>query len=968
MPSAPPTCELRLFRCADTAWAQVVRPWLAAVPGRLARRYVVVPTRGQSHALKQRCLTEGVPLFGVEFLSPGLARQKWLALAQPATPALGRELLLLGLRIILTRRLARLEGATPPPPELGLLSSLQSDAKRALDHFDELLQAGFDGGQFSLPLLRDLFGELSAWVRATGYEFARVQGERAALAPVPPAAPRAGDALLIYGLSAEAWGEFFHVAALARRCGDLTVVLPEPVLRGRGLDEQWVKLWEDFLGVEAASLAEEEAAPSCAAVGQILTGEAPPAGPLPCEILVGRTHADEMALVAEKIESLLAGGAGNIAVVFPGPEAGHRRLAALLAARGVACADLLETPGAPPIETRVQRALLAFYERGGRLEEFLALWTLLRTLDWVEAPLGAARAVCEQLFDECQAHLLAACAPRLAAGAHPDWRAVHKLTVRLLPAWPVELTLTDALARFDRLCAGFLLARPAGWDALAVFAERETRLLPLPLVTGTLAAFLPAASPAMEAGKGVFARVTFTTRRRAGGTAWSHAIFTAANAGAWPVRRESGPWLPDEQRVALNEASRFTLGLFTSDDLAELERDAYAAITRDTREGVVFSAARFDEEEPELKLAPNVWVERLLFWQHGTDPGWSLERTWEAMSTGAIRAFTPSVVVPEELERWRGVWAARRDPGRPFDACFYCADPPLRPERIAAGLIERGLRDPVELWYGALLGVRAVDWRPFTRAPRKALGLFAHRLLAGALRGEAADGDFHHLPPPEECRTRLDTALAAWRGNRPGDRYWDSFHAELAHVTRALLDRVLALEGGRFAVTEWTLPRTVMLPAGGGRVAMRGRMDLALTDLPRWDGCVVNIVDFKTGATRPLSVGRMAAQGEGLQLGVYLAAARELGAVDGRVWMLKPEAGGESFVAMEDLTPALALLARLWEHLSTGRYGQLTVDRTDYTHGFELPLACAPIRHAVLAGKYAATFGAPLASEEAKDE
>ena len=308
MPSAPPTCELHLFRHADTAWTQVVRPWLAAKSGRLARRYVVVPTRGQSHALKQRCLAEDVALLGVEFLSPGLARQKWLALAPPAQPALGHELLLFGLRTILSRRLERLADAAPPPPELGLLKSLQSDVERVLGNFDELLQAGFNHEHFGRPLLRDLFGELTTWARETGYDLVQLQSERGALTPVPPEAPRAGSALLVYGLSAEAWGDFFPVAALARRCGDLTVMLPEPALRGRGLDEQWVKLWEDFLGVEAASLAEEEARPSCAPVGQVLTGEAPPAAPLPCELLVGRTHADEMALVAARIESLLTAG------------------------------------------------------------------------------------------------------------------------------------------------------------------------------------------------------------------------------------------------------------------------------------------------------------------------------------------------------------------------------------------------------------------------------------------------------------------------------------------------------------------------------------------------------------------------------------------------------------------------------------------------------------------------------------
>ena len=946
----------------------MLRPWLTAVPGRLARRYVVVPTRGQAHALKQRCLTEGVPLFGVEFLSPGLARQKWLALVRPAMPDLRRELLLLGARIILARRLAAQRDAAPPPPEFGFLKSLQSDAGRALDHFEDLLQAGFNHEHFGEPLLRDLFGELTGWVRATGYELAQIQDQRAALTPVPPEAPRAGDALLIYGLSAETWGEFFQVAALARRCGDLTVVLPEPALRGRGLDEHWVKLWEDFLGVESTLLDEEDAAPSCAPVGQALTGEAPPSSPLPCEFLVGRTPADEMTLVADRIQALLAAGAANIAVVFPGPEADHRRLAALLGARGVAFADLLETPGTPPLEVRVQQALLRFHERGGRLEEFLELWTLLRALGWVQAPLGAARAVCAHLFEDCQSHLLADGAAALAACRQAHAGAVRRLAELLLPAWPPELTVGDALAEFARVCADFRLARPAGWDALVAFADAEKRLLPRTLVTGALAAFLPAASPAAAAGRGGFARVTFTTRRRATGVAWSHVVFTGANAGVWPVRRETGPWLPDERRLVLNEASRFSLGLLTSEDRAQLERDAYAAITRDTHEGVVFSAALFDEEEPELKRMPNIWLERMLFWQqHGTQPGWSVERTWESLAAGAAPDSAPAAVA-EELQRWRSVWVARRDPAQPFDEYFYCADPALRPAALAAKLIERGLLDPVEFWYDAVLGVKAVDWQPFARAARKDLGLSAHQLLAEALRGEVEAGDFRRLPPPEECRARLEAALAAWRRRRPSDRYWDSFQAELAHVTRVLLDKVLALAGGRFSVVEWRLPRGTTLRAGSCRVGVHGRMDVALTDRPGWEGSVVNIVDFKTGEVRPLSPERMARRGEGLQLGVYLAAARELGAAEGRVWMLKPEPGGESFLTMADLTPALTLLDRLGTHLATGKYGQLTADRTDYTHGFDAPLACAPIKQAVLAEKYAATFGPPPAPGEGEHE
>ena len=89
---------LHLARHAETAWSAVIRPWLQAGAGRLDAAHVIVPTRGQAHALKQRCLREGVALLGVEFLTPGLARHKWRPPALAKRPTIGRELLLLGLR------------------------------------------------------------------------------------------------------------------------------------------------------------------------------------------------------------------------------------------------------------------------------------------------------------------------------------------------------------------------------------------------------------------------------------------------------------------------------------------------------------------------------------------------------------------------------------------------------------------------------------------------------------------------------------------------------------------------------------------------------------------------------------------------------------------------------------------------------------------------------------------------------
>ena len=85
--NAQPGVDLFLSRFAESEWRGVVRPWLEEGSGRLERALVVAPTRGHTHALKRRCLSEGVPLLGVEFLTPGLARKK-----RSAGAGLGRGL------------------------------------------------------------------------------------------------------------------------------------------------------------------------------------------------------------------------------------------------------------------------------------------------------------------------------------------------------------------------------------------------------------------------------------------------------------------------------------------------------------------------------------------------------------------------------------------------------------------------------------------------------------------------------------------------------------------------------------------------------------------------------------------------------------------------------------------------------------------------------------------------------------
>jgi hypothetical protein len=189
---------------------------------------------------------------------------------------------------------------------------------------------------------------------------------------------------------------------------------------------------------------------------------------------------------------------------------------------------------------------------------------------------------------------------------------------------------------------------------------------------------------------------------------------------------------------------------------------------------------------------------------------------------------------------------------------------------------------------------------------------------------------------------------------------------DVSRASGQLLRRLYALPASRFAAIEAPLPEGATIPVGGGRtVPVGGRMDIVLSDKPSWKGAQVQIVDFKTGGDSGLSASRMASTGASLQLGVYLEAARSLGAL-GSVWMLKPEARPTA-IGTDLLEKACAKLGIIGAHLETGIYGARTADRTEFSHPFEWPLACAPIAAAILEAKFEATFG-PRAEADAESE
>ena len=941
-----PGAELLLSRFADGDWRGIIRPWLESGHGRLERSIVVAPSRGQTQSLKQRCADEGLALLGVEFLTPGLARKK-----RGAPAGLSRSLQLLVLRTLIERRISALDAGDSA---CGLWKSLASDLESALSEFEDLLRAEFGPEHFARAELRELFGSLMQWLGAHGMRLGPLLDREALRGDPEAAAEPLADRLLILAGGPEGWPDFLGLLCLAQRCPSVCVVVAEPEFSGRGAGgEEWVGVWEKALGVEAGVVDAPDPEVTCSGVAELWMGGEGSADS--AEVRVGRFRIEEMGLLADQVVLLLESGSDNVAILFPKAGAGQARLARLLEERGVPFADLIGVVGTPPVDTRIQRALADFYERGCRLEELLAIWPLLGSTSLTQLAPGKARAACQKLFDDVQSHAVEPHADRLAASDDAEAREVGRVAKLLLPAWPASLPPSEALERFGAAVKRLGLAEPEGWSTLRDFAGRVSEPMSSGALLEAIRAFLPERGPLTGgAPRNGFARVTLTTCRRAAGVSWSDIILAESNAGVWPERREPSCWLGDDARRELCAShGRLQVALPTSDDRAAQEKRLYCSIARDTRRQVIFTASVFGEDEPELKQGPNVWLERIM-WAKGLFPAGS-------DGAGAFERLARRLPEPPALSLspagWGAIWDTRRDPGAPFDD-YFLSDPggASTPSRLSASQIERAIKDPATLWFDAVLGVRRVEWRPFSRARNKAVGTSVHRVLAASLRGVPAEGSFSILQDFPETKARLAAELARLRAAWPKDRYWDSFHRDVSQAAIELLGRVYELPRAAYGAVEVSLPAGATVPVSEtGTIRVSGRMDLVLSDQPGWEGSQIEIVDFKTGGDAKLSAARMESSGASLQLGVYLEAARSVGA-SGGVWMLKADQR-PTRIGMDALGRATAKLRMIGVHLSRGIYGARTADRDEYTHVFEWPVACSPVPSAVLESKFVVTFG-----------
>ncbi|MEZ5275650.1 MAG: PD-(D/E)XK nuclease family protein [Opitutaceae bacterium] len=953
-----PTAKRQLWLTQDweAAWADVVRPWLSRAGG-VFPGYVVVPTRGQARALRLRMAGDGIVSVGIRFVTPGLIGRLPVAAGKAQAVVPGRVVLEFGLKASVEACLERSPGDTE---EEGLSQSLLSRPSGGIDDWEDLLRAGLTEDVFPHPFVRKVFRELRRWLGRQG------------LTP-PCSDPVIGDGAedegagirasraLIYGFSAENWKDWPDLARLSAGIAELTAVVPFPSFEGKPLEEDWVALMERIVGSEGLSLPEQEDRPAgdlARAWALNRSGEEDSAVFERTTVLIGTDPLAEVGLIFNQLVSWLAVPGARIAVVFPSVSPLVMDLAEKLAGAGIRFCDEIGTTGSPSGDTGLLRAVLAYQRGGCRLED---LWVVARRLHshgHLELRASESRNWIERVFDGAQSHRVE---DAIRVPEAMETRGGEEMVnlAGSLGIWPERLSVARAVQLLDELAARWGMDGPEKVSGVRELIAKGDLLYPRDAVIDLLSGSLPERAPREGFVRDDFAPVVLTTRKRAMAQVWTHVIFAASNAEAWPAPLEETFWLSDSARREINRRGLTPVLLPLVEDASILERLGCLDICNNAGEAVAFSACLRVNDGSEADRSPHPWLERILLRRSRMNGGPEVGRkSW----TGLARRPRADPFTPDEtIERWAEIWSGRRNPARAFDSWSYCPGPGLIGQRRwAARLLERGIQDPTLLWYEGVLRLQPIDEEALERSRAKELGLLAHRLIAQALRGDIPVGSFFPNPGAEAVSRRLEEALATWRHSRPDNAYWQSFQLELASLARRLFGRVSeGLEGSWLGV-EYSLPRGTAIPTRSGPLEVSGRLDLVILDRPGWEDATVKIVDFKTGADESLSADKMGRRGAGLQLGVYLKAAMELGAVHAVVRMIHSVEGKDSEMTDTSLDAVQPAFDRLGGMILSGRFGPLTPDRSPYGRAVALPMACVPVEHAILQEKFNLTFAGLL--------
>jgi hypothetical protein len=291
----------------------------------------------------------------------------------------------------------------------------------------------------------------------------------------------------------------------------------------------------------------------------------------------------------------------------------------------------------------------------------------------------------------------------------------------------------------------------------------------------------------------------------------------------------------------------------------------------------------------------------------------------------------------------------------PFDRYqFNYHESKLEPGPWSATKLDEVATTPATFALRELFGAEStVTWEP-ARAEAQAVGNRAHGWLARIL---ALSGRLSAASPAAEDERKLAREMGAarreleeWFGAEglTMPMWWQTCLRKTEWATRRCLREVRgAIEGG-YCAMEQNLTVEVQTPRG--RLPLKGRIDIMICDQPEMRGASVRMFDFKTGRSDAPSLSTLE-KGNGAQFAAYYLMARDAGAADVVIGIIKPEARAGIVFGPEHEEQLRARFGELAELRRTLRFGQLGPLVSEHEATETLPLATTPIDPAILKQK-----------------
>jgi len=928
-----PSGRLNLYRFIEDAWSAGLRAWCEG-PG---ESWILVENAGQTRWLLRKFAEAGIVgirIFDADGLRDELAR---LAGIEP----LPRHAATAAFAIKVAAHEEQGEAALAAARNAGALAEACDALARAGWHLNQL---GVDEA-----IARRLHRMLDRAAVLAGFFDRRLQN----------ALPAHAARLCCVGWDAIHWPDLGLLDVAAAKARAFEMYVPSPRLPADAQQREWIEALEQRLGLERVTCAESgfasENEPLVARLeGSQLASRAEARAP---GLLVGREWPDQVRLVCEQVAAWLA--------ERPAPDAPIGVIAPEDSATAVAVAEALEKAGVrvehpgrrrepEPVWLIIEQ--VARYHLGGHdIEELIELgrllWLHVRET-WGALEPEAVRDALDRAFQAAQSRNARILAQALPHRKDAVWTAVCD-TIAALGRWEGNLTRPALLGQWYWLLVGLKLPPDplgAAWSPIG-FPFRD-ELIPgrafMEWIAEQISAKRRDAPPPDYRN---LAPVVVTTFADAVQQTWERLIFLDSNEHVWPAPIGENPFLPDAARARLNRNRGESAHLLTTRDLRALDQARFLDLIEQCRGPIAFAGVLLEQTDAGGDAQPNEWVLRTLL---ETAEGPFPPDLWAA----SVRAFPPEAPPAlEEAERahLERVDASRRNGTMPFDRYqFNFHETKLEPGAWSATALDEAISCPATFALRELFGAAAAE--TFSRAEGAAVGNRAHRWL-GRILGLR---DHPAQPAPEtgdEAKLARELAAARreledWYGAEElaVPLWWESSLRKTAWATRRCLREVRGWLEADYCAMEQKLAVTVRTPAGP--LLLKGRIDILISDRPEIAGARVRRVDFKTGRSAAPTLATLE-RGQGAQFAAYYLMARDAGAAEAVIGIIKPEDRARDVFGKadeEELRARFAVFAKLRRDLRFGRRGPLV---SEYGVCETLPLATVPIDPAILEQKAA---------------